>query len=72
MRKILLFLLASSMTAIGAYLFFMQLFFSPVVYLKIFAGSVMLVFFGLFLLWEDFIVPFFKIVFHSKRPDKDL
>ena len=70
MRKVLLLLLSISMVIMGAYFIFTQLFFSPVIYLKILVGSFMLVFLGLFLLWEDFIVPIFKSLFNLKEPNE--
>jgi hypothetical protein len=68
MRKLLLLIVSLSMVSIGLYLIFVQLFFSPLIFLKIFAGSGMLVFLGLFLLWDDFASPLCKYLFNSKRP----
>ena len=59
MRKVVLFILATGMIAGGAWFIFVQLFFSPVIYFKILLGSTMLVVIGIFLMWEDFIEPFF-------------
>ena len=70
MRKVFLLLLSISMVIMGAYFVFTQLFFSPVIYLKILVGSCMLIFLGLFLLWEDFIVPIFKSLFNLKEPNE--
>jgi hypothetical protein len=56
-RKLILLVLASAMLVGGLYLVIGELWFSRIISYRLVAGGGLLVFFGGYLLWADFIAP---------------
>jgi hypothetical protein len=61
MRKALLFIIARALMAGGLYLIGAEVFLARGVYLRVAFIAGVLVLFGGYLLWTDFVAPFFQI-----------
>jgi hypothetical protein len=59
MRKFLVLIIAFAMLGGGAYLTYLQITTSTVIWGYLLAGGAVLSFFGAAILWEDFIAPLF-------------
>jgi hypothetical protein len=57
MRKLILLVLSSAMLIGGLYLAVFELWFSRIIYFRFVAGGGALAFFGVYLIWVDFIAP---------------
>jgi hypothetical protein len=57
MRKLILVVLSSSMLIGGLYLIVLEVWFARIIYFRFVAGGGLLVFFGGYLIWADFIAP---------------
>jgi hypothetical protein len=61
-RRVLLFLLAATMIVGGSYFLVLEALYAQRIYLMWVGGALGMVIIGAYLLWEDFVVPFFKRV----------
>jgi hypothetical protein len=58
MRQIAFLFVVACMISIGSYFLYVQLFNSPIIYFKIVSGSGMLIAMGVYMVWEEIIVPY--------------
>jgi hypothetical protein len=60
MRRAVLFLVVIGLIIAGVYILAFEVFYAQRIYFGLAAGAGMMIWLGLYLLWEDFLVPLLK------------